>query len=213
MEIENAMMNRIQQSLFFTALATAVLFTGCSISKQGSGEDKKVSIDVPGASIHVDKSIKANDSGIPLYPGAKPAQSTGDEGSRAHVNLDMPFMKLQVVKMKYTSDDAPEKLLAFYRDKLGAYGTVVECKGDDDIEVGYNFSDNKSRDLNSPVDCGHVAAASKVKAGEITLKAGTQGNAHLVKVTPNGKNTSFSLVYIHVGDSKTDDDFGGKQPS
>jgi len=102
---------------------------GCSISKQGSGDDKKVSIEAPGASIQVDKSKKENDSGIPLYPGAQEKLSPGDEGNRAHVNLSMPFLKLKVVKMKFTSDDPTDKVLAFYRDKLGSYGTVLECKG------------------------------------------------------------------------------------
>lgn len=206
-------MARVLQAISIVAIVGVLLISGCRISKQGGGEDKKVSIDVPGASIKVDKDRGANDSGIPIYPGAQQAQNRDDGGNRAHVNLDVPFLKLQVIKMKYTSTDDPEKVIAFYRDKLSAYGSVVECKGDDDIEVGYNFADNKSRSLDSPVDCGHVAPKSKVKASEITLKVGTQGNAHLVKLTPNGKSTDFSLVYIHVGDSKKDDDFGGKQPS
>jgi len=207
------MTTRMLQMLCVATVGAVLMITGCNITKQGTGGDKKVSIDVPGASIKVDKGAKDNDSGIPVYPGAQQVATTGDESGRAHVNVDVPFFKMEVIKMKYTSDDAPDKILAFYRNKLNAYGAVVECKGDDDIEVGYNFSDKKSRDLNSPVDCGHVAAASKVKAGEITLKVGTQGSAHVVKVTPNGKSTAFSLVYVHVGDTKKDDDFGGKQPS
>ena len=53
----------------------------------------------------------------------------GDEGNRAHVNLSMPFLKLKVVKMKFTSDDPTDKVLAFYRDKLASYGTVARVQG------------------------------------------------------------------------------------
>ena len=198
------MTTRMLQVLCVTTIMGAVLtITGCTISKEGTGGDKKVSIDVPGASIKVDKGDKDNDSGMPLYPGAQQVAATGDENGRAHVNLDTPFMNLKVVKMKYTSDDAPDKVLAFYRNKLGGYGTVLECKGGEDIEVG------SGRGLDSPVKCSKLQGHT----GEMNLKVGTEGNQHLVSVSPSGKGSSFTLVYVHLSKGKNDDDYGGKQPS
>jgi hypothetical protein len=181
-----------------------LMIAGCKISEQNRGDDKKVSIEAPGASVKVDTGISANDSGIPLYPGAQPKQSSGDDKSHAHVNLEMPFLKVKVVALKFTSDDPPEKVAAFYRSKLGSYGTVLECKGQgEDVEMG------SGRGLDSPVTCGKEHG----RPGEISLKVGTEGNQHLVSVKPNGKGSEFELVYVHLGKGKSDDDYSGRQPS
>lgn len=196
-------MTRVLQALCVTTVA-ALTLAGCSISKQGSGEDKKVSIEAPGASIRVDKSSKTNDSGMSLYPGAQEKHGSGDEGNRAHVNLNTPFFKMKVVKMKFTSDDSTEKLVAFYRNKLSDYGKVLECKGGgQDVEVG------SGRGLDSPVKCDAVHGDHN----EVTLKVGTEGNQHVVQIKPSGKGSEFSLIYIQMGTEKGDDDYGGKQPS
>jgi hypothetical protein len=198
------MTTKILKMLWVAAVCGSLTTAGCKISNQGSGQDKKVSIEAPGASLKVDTGTAANDTGLQLYPGAQEKHGTGDDKNRAHVSLNMPFLKVNVVALKYTSDDAPEKILAFYRSKLGSYGTVVECKGGgQDVEVG------SGRGLDSPVSCGKGHNHS----GEISLKAGTEGNQHVVSVKPSGKGSEFSLVYVRLGKGKNDDDYGGKQPS
>jgi hypothetical protein len=108
------------------------------------------------------------------------------------------------VALKFTSDDPPDKIVAFYRNKLGSYGTVLECKGKgDDVELG------SRHDMESPVTCGKERGLSD----EISLKVGTEGNQHLVSVEPNGKGSEFDLVYIHLGNGKNEDDYSSKQPS
>jgi hypothetical protein len=201
---EDAMTTRMQRTIWMTLVCAALAIAGCKISKQGSGDDKKVSIEAPGASLKVDTGVAANDSGLALYPGAQPKRGTSDDKSRAHVNLNMPFFKLNVVALKFTSDDAPERILAFYRGKLGSYGTVLECKGGgQDVEVG------SGRGLDSPVSCGKLHNRS----GEISLKVGTEGDQHVVSVKPSGRGSEFSLVHVRLGKSKNDDDYAGKQPS
>jgi hypothetical protein len=206
---ENAMTTNMLKTEFL-ALALGVMLLGalatsaCKISKQGSGEDEKVSVAAPGASVKVDTGASAIDSGIPLYPGAQEKHGGGDDKNRAHVDLNMPFLKVKVVALKFTSDDAPEKILAFYRGKLGSYGAVVECNGGrGDVELG------SGRGMNSPVTCDK----GKGKGDEISLKVGTESEQHVVSVKPSGKGSEFELVYVRVGTGKNDDDYGGKQPS
>jgi hypothetical protein len=107
--------------------------------------------------------------------------------------------------MKFNSDDTIEKVASFYRDKLGDYGKVLECKGGgQDVEVG------SGRGLDSPVKCDTMHG----NRGEVTLKVGTEGNQHVVQIKPSGKGSELSLIYIQIGnDKKDDDDYGGKQPS
>lgn len=192
------------QTILVATVCGALAIAGCKISKQGNGEDKKVSIEAPGASLHVDTGTTANDSGLPVYPGAQAMQNKGEEKSHAHVNLNMPFLNVKVVALKFSTEDAPEKVLAFYRSKLGNYGTVLECKGrGQDVEMG------SGRGMDSPVKCGKTEGNS----GEISLKVGTEGNQHLVSVKPSGKGSEFGLVYVRLGKGKNEDEYSGKQPS
>jgi hypothetical protein len=198
------MKTTLQQATWVAVGCGALMLAACSISEKGSGGDKQVNIEAPGASVHVDTGATANDSGIPLYPGAQEKHGTVDDKNRAHVNLNMPFLKMKVVALKFTSGDAPEKVLAFYRNKLGMYGTVVECKGGgQDVEVA------SGRGLDSPVQCDK----SSHHSDEISLKVGSEGNQHVVSVKPSGKGSEFSLVYLHLSNKKNDDDYSGRQPS
>ncbi|HVJ04086.1 MAG TPA: hypothetical protein VM578_00290 [Candidatus Saccharimonadales bacterium] len=187
------------------AIACGVLtLAACKVSHENHGDNEKVSVEAPGASVKVDTETTANDSGIPLYPGAQEKQGSGDDKGRANVNVSTPFLKVKVVALKFTADDPPEKVLAFYRSKLGSYGNVVECKGKaQDVEIG------SGRGPDSPVTCGKDQA----HGDEVRLKVGTEGNQHDVAVKPNGKGSEFELIYVHLGNTKNDDSFGGKQPS
>jgi hypothetical protein len=197
------MTTKVLQTAWVAMVCGALMVAGCKISKQGSGDDKRVSIEAPGASLKVDTGTTANDSGLPLYPGAKEMHNSGEEKSHAHVNLNMPFLKVKVVVLKFSSDDAPEKVLAFYRSELGNYGKVLECKGDSD-HIGIEGR----RGMDSPVKCD-----TEGNPREVSLKVGTEGNQHLVSVKPSGKGSEFALVYVHLGKGKSDDDYSGKQPS
>jgi hypothetical protein len=192
------------QTVTAATLCGALMIAGCKISHQKSGEDTKVSIEAPGASVKVDTGTTANDSGMPLYPGAQEKRNSVDDKSRARVNLNTPFLKVKAVALKFTSDDSPEKILAFYRDKLGSYGTVLECKGSgQDVEVA------SGRGMESAVTC----SKDHRNPSEVSLKVGTEGNQHVVSVKPSGKGSEFSLFFIHFGTGKSDDDYVGKQPS
>jgi hypothetical protein len=182
-----------------------LIVAGCKVRHEENGGDAKVSIEGPGASVKVDTGTSANDSGIPIYPGAQEKQNTRENKNHAHVNVNTPFLKVKVVALKFTSDDSPEKIVTFYRDKLGNYGSVLECRGEPgDVQVGNNHGG-----FDRPVSCGK----EHDNAGEISLKVGTEGNQHVVAVKPSGKGSEFSLVYVHLGSSKSDEDYAGKQPS
>jgi hypothetical protein len=197
------MTTKMLQAVYVVAVCGALMIAACKITKHEDGSDKQVTIDAPGASVHVDTKSATNDTGIPLYPGAQAKPSSGDEKGGAHVDLKMPFLKVKVVALKFTSDDPPEKLLAFYRDRLDSYGKVIECKGKgQDVELG------SGRGFDSPVTCSKESG----HAGEVSLKTGTEGNQHVVAVKPNGTGSNFELIYIHVG-NKNEDDYHGKQPS
>ncbi|HUK24215.1 MAG TPA: hypothetical protein VLV49_06515 [Terriglobales bacterium] len=163
-------------------------FLACSINvkKNGNGEDKKVDINTPVGSIHVDKEASVEDTGLPVYPGAHPKkkEENGEE-KNANVNLSAFGFGLKVVAVDYESDDPPAKLVAYYKDKLAKFGSVLECHTTNHVDYS-RHGDQHSRQLTCDQNQGN----------NIELKVGTEDNQHIVAVQPEGTGSSFALVYV-----------------
>jgi hypothetical protein len=115
----------------------------------------------------------------------KGKDSDGSDKS-ANVNISGFGFGLKVLAVEYQSDDAPANIVAFYKGQLKKYGSVLECHSSDlnfDIKMG-------SRESNE-------LTCSKVNRGDnVELKVGRKDDQHIVAVKPEGKGSSFSLVYI-----------------
>jgi hypothetical protein len=173
------------------ATVAALLLPACSVNvkKEQNGEDKQVDISTPVGGIHVSKGANVADVGLPVYPGARLKQknSDGDDKS-ANVNISGFGYGLKVVALEYESDDSPYKLIAFYRDQLKKYGNnVLECHTAHlDVNTDLKDSDHSSHDL----------TCQGASGSNVELKVGTKENQHIVAVEPDGKGSSFSLVYV-----------------
>jgi hypothetical protein len=185
----------IQNDLrFFLALVSASLLAlvlaACSINvqKEPNGQDKKVDIRTPLGGIHVSNEATAADIGLPVYPGArlKPNQ-TDDDNKSANVNISGFGYTLRVIALQYESDAAPSKVVAFYDDQLKKFGDVLVChtKG---LDVN---TDIKGLDKGS-----HELTCEGSGGSNIELKVGSKENQHIVAVEPEGKGSTFSLVYV-----------------
>ena len=180
---------------FALAVIALVLLPACSINvkKNEDGEDKKVDVETPVGGIHVSKDADVRDVGLAVYPGARKKQkdSSGDEKS-ANVNISGPGFGVKVVAVEYLSDDSPDKLVAYYRDQLKKYGSVLEChtsKHGGDVEV--NKMSHQDRKESRKLTCDNDDSGKTVE-----LKVGTEDNQHIVAVEPQGKGSSFALVYV-----------------
>jgi len=167
-----------------------LLLAGCSVNvkKQQNGEDKQVDINTPVGGIHVSKDASVADVGIAVYPGARLKQGDSDGNDKsANVNISSFGFGLKVVALEYESDDAPAKLIAYYKDELKKYGKVLECHTSHvDANPDFNPSDKGSHELTCEGSSGN----------NVELKVGTKANQHIVDVKPEGKGASFSLVYV-----------------
>jgi len=187
-------MDRIKVRLAFLAsmVATSLLLSACSINvkKDQNGQDKQVDISSPVGDIHVSKGVNAEDVGIALYPGATLKEKGNGENKSANVNLSSFGFGLKVVALEYESQDSPEKIVAFYKDQLKKYGSVLVCHTTR-MNVNSGFKKHHdSNELTCEGDEGH----------DIELKVGTQDNQHIVAVEPTGTGTNFSLVYVRTHD-------------
>jgi hypothetical protein len=152
--------------------------------------DKPLDVRSSLGDLHVGKDADAQRAGLPLYPGARSKSDENSDPLNVGISTDSFGMKLVVAK--YKSDDAPEKILAFYRDKMKKYGKVLECHNTNDDSGSHNLDDNSDR--NRPLKCDGD------NSGPVReLKVGTEGNAHVVAIEDNdgGKGTAFSIVYWH----------------
>jgi hypothetical protein len=174
------------------SLAAFLLLAACSVNvkKEANGQDKQVDINTFAGGLHVSNDADVADTGLAVYPGAhlKPKDSGGDNKS-ANVNLSGFGYSVKVVALEYESGDAPAKVLAFYKEQLKKYGTVLECHTSHlnlDMKMGSHGSNNDSNDLTCEGDHGT----------NIELKVGKKNDQHIVAVEPEGKGSSFSLVYV-----------------
>jgi hypothetical protein len=129
----------------------------------------------------------AKDVGLPLYPGARRHKDTSDESAAVQFGLwggDSGF-KLAVLKLE--SNDAPEKVAAFYRKALAKYGKVLDC-GDSSKATSEKAKSNSTNELSCEED--------QPDKGEHVLKAGTKQEQHVVGIKASADLTVFQLVYV-----------------
>jgi hypothetical protein len=172
----------------FAAIVTVLISSACSVNvhKEANGQDKQVDIKTLLGGVHVSKQADAADVGLPVYPGAHLKQEGSDGSDKsANVNVSGFGYGLKVVALEYESDDAPGKVLSFYRDQLKKFGSVLEChtsRGNWNVNMGKHGSNELTCDGSG--------------GNETELKVGKQDDQHIVAVEPEGKGTSFSIVYV-----------------
>jgi len=160
------------------------------VKKEPNGEEKQVDIKTPMGGIHVSKGANVEDTGIPVYPGARLKQKDEKgEDKSANVNISGFGYGLKVVALEYESDDSSAKVVSYYKDQLKKYGNVLVCHTSHlDVNMDVKESDH---------DRGNHDLTCQGSSGEnIELKVGTKENQHIVAVESQAKGSSFSLVYV-----------------
>jgi hypothetical protein len=196
----------VTATLSLGALFTALcVLSACSINANDkhNGKDGEARVDIksPIGDLHVSEQADIRDAGLTLYPGAKPApKDDSDDKKSANVNLSVPGFSLKVVAAEFTSDDAPDKVIAYYNKELQKYGKPIQCHGSwsgGHVETSH---DHDKDDGSKPVSCGKNGSGDSVE-----LKVGTEANQHVVAIKPNSQGARFALVYVrmHTGSDNT----------
>jgi len=156
-----------------------------------SGQGKHLDIQSSAGDLHMGNDADARKAGLPLYPGAR-LRHDEDNGDALNFGVVSETFGIKLVVAKYDSDDAPAKVIEFYRNHLKKYGKVIECHsrehgGDAQTDLS---DDPHSKELKCEGD----------SSGPVTeLKVGTEDNQHVVAIEPHDgrSGSSFALVYIH----------------
>jgi hypothetical protein len=171
-------------------VAHVLLLSACSINvkKSDNGDDKNVDIKTPVGEIHVNKNADAGDTGLPVYPAARQSRQD-NEDKNANVDLSAFGYGLRVAATEYESDDAPSKLMAYYRDQLKKYGNVLECHTSEHAKASYHAHESSQpKELSCEQSSGN----------NIELKVGNRDNQHIVSIEPKGNGCKFALVHVEV---------------
>ena len=180
-------MRKISFVLLLASVAM-LLLAACSISVDDKDKkNPKVDIQTPLASLKVNTDEKsATDNGIPVYPGAHLRPAENGDNHAANVNLGAMGFGLKVVAAEYETDDSPEKVKAFYQDKMKTFGDVLVCSGH-----------SGGSDVHFDSKGGDTKLSCKGTHGDgWEIKTGNSENQHLVSIEPHGSGTRFGTVLV-----------------
>jgi hypothetical protein len=183
------------------AFALALAFPTFSAAQKPDNpdQDKHLDIRTSAGDLHLGNDGDAGKVGLPLYPGARPKH---DDDNKNAVNLGIltDALGIKLVIASYESDDAPGRIVDYYRDKLKKFGKVLEChthKHSGDVHADVDDKDDKD-------DHSRALKCDGDNSGPVTeLKVGTKNNQHVVAIEPRSSDgATFALVYVHVRDKE-----------
>jgi len=131
------------------------------------------------------KNASAKEVGLPLYPGSRRHKDDSDDNSSLQLGAWGGSFGFKIAVVKMESDDAPEKIAAFYRKALSKYGKVLNCS---DPAAAAAQKDKPSNAL----DCD----SDHAEKGEIILKSGSKEMQHIASVKANGSGSVYDLVFV-----------------
>lgn len=170
-----------------TSRALVIVLLSLAMAACGAGEAGAES----GAklALKVSDEATAADVGLPAYPGAKPYVDSDHSGA-ANLGLATPLFGFKVVVTSLQTQDAPERVAAFYRKALAKYGKVLDCSdaGTASIEIKAGSEDDDELTCDTDEHGEH----------DLVFKAGTEKNQRIVAIKPQGNGTRFSLVHLNV---------------
>jgi hypothetical protein len=182
--------------VFGIAIAIAILSFAAQAQKPDNSQDQKLDVRSSVGDLHVGNDADARKAGLPLYPGAR-LRHDKDNSNALNLGVLTEAFGVKLVVASYDSDDAPGKVIDYYRERLKKYGKVLECHTREhggDTHADVNDDEHSGGDHDKRLKC------EGDNTGPVTeLKVGTEDNQHVVSVEPKngGSGSTFALVYVH----------------
>jgi hypothetical protein len=185
------------------AAAFIILLSLPALSAEGQqadkgSQDKHLDIRSSAGDMHLGNDADVRDIGLPVYPGARLRQDDESKNS-ANVGIFTSAFGIKLVAVHYDSDDAPSKLIAYYREKLKKYGKVLECHtSDHGGGVHVNAGNADSTESHDSPQSKVLKCEGDNTGKDVELKVGTEDNQRIVAVEPaeKGAGSTFALVYL-----------------
>ncbi|GGG68200.1 hypothetical protein [Edaphobacter dinghuensis] len=191
---------RVTQIAAAAAMVATVLMSGCRVqtNKQDGNENVRIATPFGGVQVKTNDTTVLEGMGLPGYPGATLVKKDHDHGA-ADVNMNFGNFHLRVKAASYETPDSSDKVEAFYRKALGAYGDVIECSNDKSVGEPTHTTEGLTCDN----DTQHVAINDDISR-KLELKAGSKQHQHIVAIDPNGTGTKLGLVVLDLPGHSSD---------
>ncbi len=182
------------------ALATGtmaiLLVAGCHIDEHKNGDSKDVNISTPfgGLKVKTNQPDVLTEIGLPAYPGAISYKNDdANKDTSADVNMNFGSFHLRVRAADYRSNDAPDKVQAFYLDAMKHRGDVIVCRNGQPVGQPTHTSEGLSCETH---EGAHVTVEDNRGKHELELRAGSKEHQRIVSITPDAGGTKFGLVVL-----------------
>ena len=169
---------------FWVMAGIALLVLLCAATLPLRAQEKKESKDQSDAGLVLSAHATAKEVGLPIYPGGRPHKDEGESSQAVQLGLWASSFGFKLVVLKMESDDAPDKIAAYYQKHLARYGKVLNCTN------GASVPEEEGKSSKE------LTCDEKPDKGGQVFKAGTKEKQHLVGIQANGKGSLFQLMYV-----------------
>jgi hypothetical protein len=171
---------------FLCVAAVAALVMGAGSAR---AQDSDFNLD-----LHANGHATAKAIGLPAYPGATPYKEKDDDSGSADLGMVLNSFHFRLQVASYVTQDAPDRVLAFYRKPLSRYGEVLECVHGKPVG-----SLKVTRSGLTCGDKGHVDVNGSDSSTDHELRAGTPQQFRIVAIDNDvAGQTKFGLVALEL---------------
>ena len=125
------------------------------------GGGKSVRVETPGGNLKVRGEATEDDLRLPFYPGGKRRQEAG-----ATFSLELPATgDFQVSAAAFETPDPPDKVAAWYRQRLGSEAREERAGGEVRFLLGSNSGDHRIVILKRTPEGTRISLANITEAG------------------------------------------------
>jgi hypothetical protein len=127
--------------------------------------------------------------GVAIFPGAT------HRSERLRPNTGKGTISLEglvvagVTADVFVSEEAPDKVLGFYRGELKRLGAITECRNGSNARVHVRLDGDA---ISNPGGC----QPSDFGSGETEIKAIKNGEQFIITVGPRASGTEFAIVHV-----------------
>lgn len=178
-----------------TAAATAigVFALGATVTGLALAQDK-VSMKGFGFGMNVEQSVKLEDIGLSLMPGAQPADKRDDNAVTMKMwGGDFSF---QMAVGTYRSQASLDEVARYYQSELARYGAVEECAKRDAKASADKGSQGRLQAMGVKVDTS--CDSKSVAKGGRSFRVGSKDHFRMVAIEPKGQSVEFVLMHLDI---------------
>lgn len=165
--------------VMFAGASAALLVSGCRVAVDRQESVRAVRVETTVSVFNADQPEPPPE--LPVYPRAK-VVTPPLPPSTADVSFTGRFADTRTYSSHFATDDGVDLVLQFYRDAMGNHSARFECRGTVNV---------RARGRTEELRCIRGGASDSVQLG-----VSVSGHHALVRVTPAGTGSTFTLVNV-----------------